>query len=109
MGYASAACCSSSICGAVRTTMVFDGIGVNDVPGLNTRLDPPRVNLLRQKTRFSKRDSRQQYSLNIPKGEQKEGMSFYRSCPPGLLNFLIPIEFPVEFASSRIRVRSQIV
>jgi hypothetical protein len=49
------------------------------------RLDPPRVNLLRQKTRFSKRDSRPQYSLNYPKGEQKEGMSFYRSCPPGLL------------------------
>jgi hypothetical protein len=97
--------------GCIRT-------GVNDVPGLDTRLAPsvtyhlPRlreVNLLRQKTRFSKRDSRQQYSLNIPKGEQKKGMSFYRSCPPGLLNFLIPIEFPVEFASSRIRVRSQIV
>jgi hypothetical protein len=70
-------------------------------------LTPPELNLLRQKTRFSKRDARQQYSLNIPKGEQKEGISFYRSCPPGLLNLLIPIEFPVEFASSRIRIRSK--
>ena len=47
-------------------------------------------------------------SPNYSKGEQKEGMSFYRSCPPGLLNSLIRVEFP-EFALSRIRVRSQIV
>jgi hypothetical protein len=38
-------------------------------------------------------------------GEHKEGMSFYRSSPPALLNPLIL----VELASSRIRVRSQIL